>query len=87
MTIIVDNYHTKLIVVYVSASLLFVVYALNKNENTEVAKTSKNMFEKLSIVIEEKLKKNFTKLGVYCATNPFQVLLIGIYSIKLVDIF
>lgn len=75
--IVVDNYETKLIVFFLTISLLFITYAFHKNENTEVEKTTNNVMERMSIAIEEFLQKSFTKWGVYCATNPFKVLFAG----------
>lgn len=75
--LVVDNYNSKLIVLFAVVGLLFIVYALTRNENIEVVKTSHSSMEKLSIAIEEKLEKFFNKWGIFCASNPLTVLLAG----------
>ena len=74
----IDGVTFIIIVTFVAGSLVFFAYAWNKDETPQdLVKMPPNYLDKLSMAMEEKLEKFFTKLGVLCASNPWKVLAIG----------
>lgn len=68
-----------MIVIFVVGSLSFFIFAFNKDESQHpVIKKPPNSVEKLSLAMEMKFQKFFTKWGVYCAMNPWKVLFLGL---------
>lgn len=72
-------HHRKFIltIFFVSLSLVFTICALREKEE-EIEEKSRKISDKTSTLIED----FFTNLGIFCASNPLKVLLIGELSRK-----
>lgn len=74
----IDGVTFIIIITFVMGSLVFFAYAWNKDETKEdLVIMPPNSLDKLSMAMEEKLEKFFTKWGVICASNPWKVLAFG----------
>lgn len=66
---------------YVVGSLVFVAYATAKKkiikEVEAETESQPSWTEKISASMEEKLRKIFTRWGIFCATHPWMVLFAG----------
>lgn len=78
MILEIDGLTFIIIILFITGSLVFFVYAWNRDETShELIKTLPNSVEKLAMAMDEKLEKFFTKWGVYCAMNPWKILFLG----------